>query len=177
MTLQEDTKSQTRKLDLTEYQPSAPVELSVAQRDGLRLAVKDIGIEPALGEERTYVLRPHSTVGAVEIEGLSVVIHPKIPIRRVLSLVLYTLGARDIEQRSHFSFDEDVALPDLLASALASAAQHAFARGLLHGYRQDEESLFGVRGRIRFEDQIRRRHGRMLPVEVRWTRLVGQNQG
>ena len=40
--------------------------------------------------------------------------------------------------------------------------------GLLHGYRTEEESLYTVRGRIRFADQIRRRYGIPLPVEVRY---------
>ena len=47
-------------------------------------------------------------------------------------------------------------------------ARKAFARGLLHGYRTEEEALYTVRGRIRFDDQLRRRFGVPLPVEVRY---------
>ena len=168
MTQPKAANSQTHNLDLAEYQPSAPVELSAAQRDALRLAVKDLSIESAPGEERAYVVTPQSTVGAIEVEGLSVVIRPKIPVGQVLSLALYALGADAIQQSLRFSLDEDASLPDILALALATAAQRAFARGLLHGYRTEEDAVYGVRGRIRFEDQLRRRHGIPLPVEVRY---------
>ena len=59
-------------------------------------------------------------------------------------------------------------MPDALALALASHARRAFSRGLLHGYRTEEEALHTVRGRIRFAEQIRRRFGIPLPVEVRY---------
>ena len=56
----------------------------------------------------------------------------------------------------------------MLALALASAARRAFSRGLLHGYRVEEESLYTVRGRIMVAEQLRRRFGIPLPVEVRY---------
>ena len=40
--------------------------------------------------------------------------------------------------------------------------------GLLHGYRTEEEALHTVRGRIMFAEQIRRRFGIPVPVEVRY---------
>ena len=39
-------------------------------------------------------------------------------------------------------------------------------RGLLQGYRREEDALHTVRGRIRFADQINQRHGVLLPLEV-----------
>ncbi len=155
-------------LDLKEYSDSSPIRLTTAQRDGLKEVVKDLRVEPAQGGERAYVLTPQSTVGAIEVEGLSVVIRPKLPMRQVLSLALYALGAEAIRHDLHFTFEEDEALPDLLALALTAAAQRSFSRGLLHGYRTEEDALFGVRGRVRFEDQLRRHYGRTLPVEVRY---------
>ena len=44
----------------------------------------------------------------------------------------------------------------------------AQARGLLRGYVERKEALQTIRGRIRFDDQIRRRFGLPLPVEVRY---------
>ena len=155
-------------IDLTEYQKSAPVALTVDARDALREAVKSLTIEPALGLEGAYVLTPGSTVGAVELGDLSVVIAPKIPMKQVLSLALYAMDASDLWQKLPFNFAGEEALPDLLARALADAARRAFLRGLLHGYRTEEEALYGVRGRIRFDEQLRRRFGLPLPVEVRY---------
>ena len=44
--------------------------------------------------------------------------------------------------------------------------RQAIRRGLLQGYRREEEALHTVRGRIRFDDQINRRFGVPLPLEV-----------
>ena len=156
-----------RKLDLKEYQPSQPYTLSAAQRDELRKIVPSLTIEPVQGRDSAYHITPGSTVGAVEIGDLSVLIRPKIGIPQLLSLACYAMGV--FRQRSEmFDFRRDEALPDTLAIALAAAARRAFARGLLHGYRTEEEALYAVRGRIRFDEQIRRRFGIAMPVEVRY---------
>lgn len=153
-----------RQINLTEYVQSAPHPLSAAERDALR---KLLAIEPAEGAEAAYHLTPGSTVGAVEVGGLSVLIRPKIGIPQLLSLACYAMGAYR-PQPEMFDFEEHTALPDALALALASHARRAFSRGLLHGYREEEEALHTVRGRIRFDDQIRRRFGAPLPIEVRY---------
>ncbi|MCY4625808.1 MAG: hypothetical protein OXC99_12535 [Chloroflexi bacterium] len=162
--------SPVRELNLTEYKPSEATPLTAPELASLLSARKQLGVsvEPAQNHLGAYVVTPASTVGAVEIDGLSVVIKPKITMQQVLSLALY---AMDADSRFHlhpFDFAEEDALPDLLAHALAQAAQRAFAQGLLHGYRAEEESLYGVRGRIRFDDQVRRRFGRALPIEARY---------
>ena len=43
-----------------------------------------------------------------------------------------------------------------------------FSRGLLHGYRVEEEALYTVRGRIMIAEQLRTRFGIPLPIEVRY---------
>ena len=156
-----------RQLDLREYCRSEPHALSVAERDALRAALPSLTLEPAAGTEAAYILTPGSTVGAVEVGGLSVRIRPKIGIRQLVSLACYAIG-RVRFQETDFDFPEETALPDALALALVAAARRAFARGLLHGYRTEEEALYTVRGRIRFDDQVRRRFGVPLPVEVRY---------
>ena len=158
----------TRQIDLREYEASGPHPLSVVERDALRQADLSITIEPVPGTEGTYTLTPSSTVGAVEIGDLSVLIRPKIGIPSLLSLACYAMDAYRPEEERLFDFEESVALSDALALALASHARRAFSRGLLHGYRTEEEALQTVRGRIRFAEQIRRRFGVPLPVEVRY---------
>ena len=156
-----------RQLDLQEYRRSEPQVLSIAERDSLRAALPSLTLEPATGMEGAYILTPGSMVGVVEVGGLSVLIRPKIGIPQLISLSCYAIGRVRL-QKTDFEFPERTALPDALALALASAARHAFLRGLLHGYRTEEEALYTVRGRIRFDDQIRRRFGIPLPVEVRY---------
>ena len=161
------TLSSTRPIDLTEQTKSAPEQLSSAQHDTLRSAVSSLTIERVVGQEGIYTLTPGSIVGAVEIDGLSVRIEPKIGIRQLLSIACYAIDRVEF-QDNDFDFPEYAALPDALALSLAAAARQAFARGLLHGYREEEEALYTVRGRIRFDDQLRRRFGVPLPVEVRY---------
>ena len=50
--------------------------------------------------------------------------------------------------------------------AFTHHTHRAIRRGLLQGYRHEEEALQTVRGRIRFNDQINRRLGFPLPIEV-----------
>lgn len=126
-----------------------------------------ISITPISGTVGAYSLTPGSTVGALEADGLSVLIRPKIGIPQLLSLACYTIGKVRF-QREEFDFPDEHSLPDVLALALAHHARMAFARGLLHGYRVEEEALHTVRGRIRFDEQMRRRFGIPLPVELRY---------
>ncbi len=153
-----------REINLQEHQSSEPIELSVAERDAL---ARVVAIKPARGEDSAYILTPGSTIGAVEVGDLSVLIAPKIGIPQVLSLACYAIGKVEF-QREDFDFGEEDALPDVLAMVLTFQARRAFARGLLHGYRTEEDALYTARGRIRFDEQLRRRFGVPLPMEVRY---------
>ena len=158
-----------REIDLREYERSEPYKLSSGERKALRDAELSLSIEDAEYGDGWYTLTPGSAVGAVEIGDLSVLIRPKIGIPQLLSLACYAMGVYRPEIERLFDFKrEALTPPDTLALALAAAARRAFARGLLHGYRTEEEALYAVRGRIRFDEQIRRRFGVAMPVEVRY---------
>ena len=155
-----------RQIELREYQRSEhSYVLAARERRELR-ELLCLAIDPS-DQEATYHLTPGATVGAIEIDNLSVLIEPKIGIPQLLSLACYAMGnfkPQDVD----FDFGENEALPDILALSLAAASRRAFRRGLLHGYRTEEEALYGIRGRIRFDDQLRRRFGVAIPVEVRY---------
>ena len=157
------------QIDLKEWEKSEPVNLTQAEFDGLRSIFKahELDIDPVPGVNDDYYLKPGSTVGAVEAGHLSVLIHPKIGIPHLLSVACYAIGKVEF-QEEEFDFPDAYALPDVLAMALAVNAGRAFSRGLLHGYRTEEEALYTVRGRIRFDEQMRRRFGVPFPVEVRY---------
>ena len=156
-------------IDLREYQGTEHT-LTMAQRDALLGDAKKLklAIEPIAGTGSRYLVTPGSTVGAVEIGDVSVRIQPKIGIPHLLSLACYAMRLFKLQHDNPFNFKEDEALPDVLALALAAAARTAFAHGLLHGYRVEEDTLQTVRGRIRIDDQIRQRPGFMLPIDVRY---------
>ena len=157
-----------RQIDLREYVSSDPVRLSITERDSLRDVLPSLTIEPAPGEDGAYHLTPGSTIGALEISDLSVSIFPKLDISRVLFLASYAMGEFKLQEVKRFNFKGAPSLVEALALALAAAARRAFASGLLHGYRTEEEAMHTVRGRVRLTDQIRRRFGVSLPLEVRY---------
>ena len=155
-----------REITLREYERSHPVQLSARERDALG-TIRDLEATPVPGEQNSYILRSGSTVGAVALGDLSVLIRPKIGIPQLLSMVCYAMDAFR-PQEEMFNYPEKDALPDILALALGKAAHQAFGRGLYRGYVTEEEALLTVRGRIMFAEQIRRRPGAPLPVEVRY---------
>ena len=157
-----------RRIDLKEHETSKPYRLSVSERDQLGDVFPSVSLEPVKGKKRRYHLRPGSTVGALEIGDMSVLIQPKIGIPQLLSLVCYAMGVYKPQEQHLFDFQKAQTLPDVLALALIAAARRAFGRGILRGYLTEEEALHTVRGRIRFDDQIRRRYGIPLPVELRF---------
>ena len=157
-----------RQFDLQEYESSDPVQLTVAERDELVGVLPSLTIVPAQGMEGGYILHPGSTVGAVEIGGLSVLIQPKMDIPHLLWMASYAMGVFRQQEDRFFDFAENELVPDTLALALAAAARRAFAQGLLHGYLTEEDALSTVRGRIRFDEQILRRFGAPLPAEVQY---------
>jgi len=65
------------------------------------------------------------------------------------------------------------------AQTFARQAEHALRQGLLQGYRVAEEAAPVLRGRLREADQLRRRFGVALPVEIRYdefTTDIAENQ-
>ena len=153
-----------RPLELREFERSEPLRLSVAERDALSEIVT---ITPVAGQADAYYLTPGSRVGAFELGDLLVSIRPKLDISRVLFLASYAIGAFELQER-HFPFSEAETLVEALVPAFVSSAKRAFGRGLLHGYRTQEEPLHTVRGRIVVSEQIRRRFDIPFPVEVRY---------
>ena len=154
-----------RRISLTEYKESEE-HLSEEELSALRQAKKALSLTIEPTGRGAYAVRASSTVGAVVVGGLAVFVRPKIKIGRLFSLATHARSKVSFE--GNFDFPEAEELPDWLALALAHEAKRAFARGLLHGYVEREDALQTVRGRIRFDEQIRRRFGLPLPVEVRY---------
>ena len=161
-----------REITLGEYEKSSGLSLSSVERDTLHTGLPSVTIEPVPGTEGTYHLTPGSVVGAIEIDGLSVVIEPKIGIVNLLSMACYAIGMVKFD-REAFDFLEEYALPDVLALALAAQAHRAFSHGLLHGYLVEEQALLTVRGRVRFAEQVGRRLDFPIPVELRYDEFTG----
>ncbi|NMM91822.1 hypothetical protein B2J88_47380 [Rhodococcus sp. SRB_17] len=125
-----------------------------------------------------FALSTTRKIGAVTVGAFTVRVEPKTPISRLLWMMGYV---RDPDWWSqHIALvDTDTDLVAALAEAFAFAAEHATVRGLLSGYREVEESGPVLRGRLRAGDQITRRFGLALPVEIRYDEYdedIGENQ-
>jgi 5-methylcytosine-specific restriction enzyme subunit McrC len=154
-----------RRLRLREHRTEYGVELSVAERDRLRVLVPSLSVAPSVGRQGFYDLRPGSYVGAVNLSDLSVAILPKIPVSRALFLVSYALDP-DSWAKTGFDFDEEGSLIEAVMPGFVRQVRLTLRRGPLESYRTEEATLTTVRGRLRLGDQMRRRYGAWPPVEV-----------
>lgn len=153
----------TRVVDLREGDP--PAELPLEAETGQLLAASGVVIAAPAITPGHWSLAPAGKVGVVRLGDLEVWIRPKIDIRQIVFLLGYALnpsGWRDLDVPL-------VAAPDLLtavAYAFIRQAERATQQGLLQGYRTFDDALPVLRGRIREADQMRRRHGLPVPLEV-----------
>ncbi|MGY4772904.1 McrC family protein (plasmid) [Kribbella sp. CWNU-51] len=159
--------SKRRQLTLREYEPSASVALSESDVDGLRQAVPSLRITPTIGRGGHFDLVPGAVIGAITTNGLDVVINPKIPLDRLLFLLSYTLNPKHWRPTS-FTYEAHASIVDAVIPSFLSLAESALRRGLLQGYLSVEDALMGVRGRVQFDEQLRRRQAIPLPIQVRW---------
>ena len=129
----------TQRLELREYEDR--VWSGYLDPDQLRaLARAHIDVSPATDRPETYVLRPSSWVGAVNVGDLAVIVRPKIPVNRVMFLITYAMDPRRWRNDAiDFAPDDDVL--EAIALAFARRTRQAIGRGLLRGYRREEEAL------------------------------------
>ena len=151
-------------LELREYEPrSVNIQLDPTQLRVLQDARIDVA--PSTNKGWTYELKPSSWIGAANIGDLAIVVRPKIPIDRVMFLIAYALDPRRWRP-DRFDLSRDADVLEAILLAFAFHTERAIQRGLLQGYRREDAALNTVRGRIRFDDQIKERFGIPLPLEV-----------
>jgi 5-methylcytosine-specific restriction enzyme subunit McrC len=152
-----------------------PVVLTELDRMGVVLSLDDdhaaalattklVEVRPEGGGH--WRLLPAGRVGAVRVGDLDARVQPKTGIARLLFLLGYAAdpGFRPEDAAG-------VPEPDLwpaLAETLGRHVERALGPGVLQGYVTIDESLPLVRGRIRVADQMARRPGLPLPLEVRY---------
>ena len=152
------------QLELNEYEPR-PISFSL-EPDQLALLEKaHVDVTPSANIGETCVLKASSYVGAITLGNLAIVVRPKIPIDRLMFLVAYAMDSNDWLQYP-FDLSPDAEVLEAIIPAFLHHTRLAIQRGLLQWYRPEEAALHAVRGQIRFADQINRRFGIPLPVEV-----------
>ncbi len=154
------------QLTLSEYDTAQDVALTAQQRDQLRTLTASVTVVPTIGHEGRYDLTPGSSVGVIHLAaGLELLIRPKLPIDRVLFLISYALD-HSRWQESPVGLSESEGILEAIIQGFAYRLRRTLARGVLQGYRSEEDALTTVRGRWRIGDQIRTRYGIVPPVEV-----------
>ncbi len=156
-----------RDLELREHQLMTAVPLAGDELAALQGRLSSLAISPAGGLPGRYDLRPGSRVGSLDLAGLRLRIHPKLPVDRVLFLLAYSADPKLWDKRAA-CFGEHDDLVEAVAVGFVHLVRRVIRHGLLQGYRTREEALAGLRGRLRFDDQLRRRFGRFPPAEVRY---------
>lgn len=157
-----------RQICLREFEClPGPIALSLTERDALLRLDRALEVRPAAGLEGHYSIRAGGLVGAVDLGSLQLEIKPKIPLDRVVFMIAYAIDPA--RWRPHeYDLSHATTLSEAVAHAFAGQLKRALGRGLLQGYRVEEDALQTVRGRVRIHDQVSRRFGRMPPVEVRF---------
>ncbi|WP_406050034.1 McrC family protein [Kribbella sp. NBC_00889] len=127
----------------------------------------------------TYRLLPNGRVGAVRFDDLQIEVTPKQKLG--VAHLIFLLGyAKNPGFRPETVTAETYGdLWPAMAKSLIASVEQALTMGMLQGYRTEQEALQTVRGRIAFEDQLRRRPGYFLPIEVRYDEFspdIAENQ-
>lgn len=165
-----------RHLTLTEGEPARLVGLSDAEAEALAAAeLAIVNREPGSSD---WSVAAGTKVGVARLGELQVSVRPKIAMDRLVFLMGY--ATRPSFWRNHsVLLDTESDLPEALSHAFIRLASKAIEQGLLQGYKTVDESLSVVRGRIRIRDQISRRFGVGLPLEVTYddfTIDIAENQ-
>lgn len=123
-----------------------------------------VTVEPT-DEDGVWWVGTDSRVGVLVGDGWQLGIRPRLAIPRLLFLLAYSLRPEGWKETTALFGRED-RLFDAVATGFAVHAERALRPGVLHHYVEVDEREQGVRGRIRFGDQIARQKGLPLPVEV-----------
>lgn len=151
--------------DLHLAEGDQPRVVSLADRVGEALATSTVVTAYRIGVDR-WEVTPGTKVGVVQVGETTVWVQPKLPVRRILFLLGYA--------KNPGWLSDDVALREVenllpaLAGAFVDQAERAVETGLLQGYVEVEETLTVLRGRLRDQDQLRRRFGIAVPLLVRF---------
>jgi 5-methylcytosine-specific restriction enzyme subunit McrC len=122
-------------------------------------------VDVRLEADGRWRLIGESKVGVTAGNDWEVRVHPRIEVSQLYFLLGYSFdpnGWRD--QPADFSPAHD--LFEAIANGFAWHATRAIEQGVLRGYVEVEERLPGIRGRVRFANQISRSSALPLPVEV-----------
>src|SRR5262249_55420185 len=103
---------------LIENQPSEPLPLTISERDQLLEVMPNVSLLPTPGKEGRYSVNPGNNVGAVQLGERRFELRPKLPVRRLLFLMSYSMDPKNWRHLG-FDFDENDDLFEALIPGFA----------------------------------------------------------
>lgn len=152
-----------RHLELTENEAPQPFELSTDEAEAL--AAAELAVVSRAPGSSSWEVAAGRKVGVARVGDLQIVVRPKITMDRLVFLMGYARQPQ-FWRAAPVLLDVEADLAEALADSFVRRARRALEQGLLHGYVGVSEALPLVRGRIRVGDQLARRPGIRLPLEV-----------
>ncbi len=113
-------------------------------------------------EDGYWKVKAKQYVGAFTVDGLQVIVRPKINAQNLFLLLEVGLPDDAWPPEAIEYAETDDLLPALI-SFFARTAETTLARGHYHSYRHEQEDLLALRGRLDFQRQFRR-GGLMVPM-------------
>ena len=157
--------AQASPVHLVENGSTFELPLTRRQVELLR-ASKIVTVSPSFVPD-LWAVGPGRLVGVARVAGIEIWVRPKLPVRRLLFLLGYAYDLRAWrDERVEVARDEE--LMPAIAEAFARQAERATEQGLIQGYRVREEASPVLRGRVRTDEQLRRRFAVAIPLEVRY---------
>jgi len=154
-----------RRLRIPEYRTRAFSPLDPADARALA-ATGVVGVSADLSG-RT-LLTTGSNVGVLTAGDVQLTVTPKLGIGRLMWLLGYAANPDGWRHSERVNISDADDLVPAMAVSFLDAVNDAFAHGVLQGYHTREESSPVLRGRLREGDQIRRRFGFPVPVDIRY---------
>ena len=160
----------TSELLLKEQSRTEGVALTSDQAEAIR-QLSGITVLPSSHGSGLYDINPGSMVGTLEIANLSLEITPKIPVRHLLFLIAYSVDPKTWRDTySHFEASDY--WHESLIRSFYDLVHTVIKKGLMIGYRQQEDSLPTIRGKILFDEIVKTNAGTVFPIPVRFDELT-----
>ena len=156
----EDQSYGINSITLFEWEETDPIELT-RQQAGRLENTRWLSVRPC-PEEGWWKLKANQYVGAFVVDGLRVIVRPKIDPHNLF--LMLEVGLDDdawLPEAMEYAETQD--LLSALISFFARTAETTLARGHYHSYRHQSEDLLTLRGRLDFSRQFRR-GGQLVPI-------------
>lgn len=115
----------------------------------------------------SYLISAGPYIGVISTDGVELRLEPRISIARLIFLMGYAHDPRAWRD-DPVGLEDQAELWPAMAQVFARKAEKAIEQGVLQGYRTEESAQLVLRGRLREADQLRRRAGLAIPLEIRY---------